>query len=463
MRNLYSLRQSICIFTPLICGLLSGCHGGPKTDVIERELRWQEDQIYALEDYLMEYQAKVRRLRCENETLRQSLAKAKTLKIQGVRETLELPSPVQPDETIRPERSLLNNPKPANSQRDTLDSVDLEIQEIEMQDVEVPVVPQLGVPDTPDLPENTSSRSPDLQSANSASMEAATESTEKPMPDRQLLNNHLVASSVEPDFPPWITVVPSPTIAEVSQTPEFSSPLSKEPVDRQLEIPWHKASKEGKQTDSKHTETNLNNNAIRGTFEAAWNGEKLELLRTPQPVVPIAAPEVAYTSFQPTNMLLEVDLDANREQLNITITPLAANQQSTDFTGTVSLMLRDPQEPTGSLHDLQWDFNSDQVQNAWIPSSRKQALHFRLPLPETLPTSRPVEFWVRLMATSLEGPTKILNHIVLQPASFPKSTPVRMENDWAIARPGEPSLLEPEISKKIKFDWQATDAQAILR
>ena len=458
MWNLYSLRQSICIFTPLICGLLSGCHGGPKTDVIERELRWQEDQIYALEDYLMEYQAKVRRLRCENETLRQSLAKAKTLKIQEVRETLELPSPVQPDETIRPERSLLNNSNPANSQRDILDSVDLEIQE-----VEVPVVPQLGVPDTPDLPENSSPRSPDLHSANSASMETAAEPAKKPTPDRQLLNNHLAAPSVEPDFPPWITVMPSPTIAEATETAEFSSPLSKEPTDRQLEIPWNRALKKGKQTDSKQTGTNLNNHTIQGTFEAAWDGEKLELLQTPQPVVPIIDPEVASTSFQPTNMLLEVDLDANREQLNITITPLAANQESTDFTGTVSLMLRDPQEPTGSLHDLQWDFDSDQVQNAWIPSSRKQALHFRLPLPETLPTSRPVEFWVRLMATSLEGPTKILNHIVLQPASFPKSIPVRMENDWAIARPGAPSLLGPQMPNQIKSDWQATDAQVILR
>ena len=458
MWNLYSLRQSICIFTPLICGLLSGCHGGPKTDVIERELRWQEDQIYALEDYLMEYQAKVRRLRCENETLRQSLAKAKTLKIQEVRETLELPSPVQPDETIRPERSLLNNSNPANSQRDILDSVDLEIQE-----VEVPVVPQLGVPDTPDLPENTSPRSPDLHSANSASMETAAEPAKKPTPDRQLSNNHLAAPSVEPDFPPWITVVPSPTIAEATETAEFSSPLSKEPTDRQLEIPWNRALKKGKQTDSKQTGTNLNNHTIQGTFEAAWDGEKLELLQTPQPVVPIVAPEVSYNSLQPTNMLLEVDLDANREQLNITITPLAANQESTDFTGTVSLMLRDPQEPTGSLHELQWDFDSDQVQNAWIPSSRKQALHFRLPLPETLPTSRPVEFWVRLMATSLEGPTKILNHIVLQPASFPKSIPVRMENDWAIARPGAPSLLGPQMPNQIKSDWQATDAQVILR
>ena len=294
-------------------------------------------------------------------------------------------------------------------------------------------------------------------------METAAEPAKKPTPDRQLLNNHLAAPSVAPDFPPWITVVPSPTIAEATETAEFSSPLSKEPTDRQLEIPWNRALKKGKQTDSRQTGTNLNNHTIQGTFEAAWDGEKLELLQTPQPVVPIVDPEVSYTSFQPTNMLLEVDLDANREQLNITITPLAANQESTDFTGTVSLMLRDPQEPTGSLHDLQWDFDSDQVQNAWIPSSRKQALHFRLPLPETLPTSRPVEFWVRLMATSLEGPTKILNHIVLQPASFPKSIPVRMENDWAIARPGAPSLLGPQMPNQIKSDWQATDAQVILR
>ena len=126
-------------------------------------------------------------------------------------------------------------------------------------------------------------------------------------------------------------------------------------------------------------------------------------------------------------------------------------------------MLRDPQEPTGSLHEVRWDFDSDQVQNAWVHSLRRQSLHFRLPLPETLPTDRPIEFWVRLMTASLDGPTKILDHIVLQPAGFPKSTPIGMGNDWAIAKPGAPSLLETEAPRQTKSNWQATGARVILR
>ena len=458
MRNLHSLRQLICILTPLLCGLLSGCHGGPKTDVIERELRWQEDQIYALEDYLMEYQAKVRRLRCENQTLRQSLAKAKTTTTQEAREISELPSPDQPDETIRPERSLLKNPSPANSQHDDLDSLDLEIQEID-----VPLVPELGVPDTPDLQENTPSPSADLHGANSASMVAAAETAGKTLPEKQLSNDQIVAPSVERDLPPWITVATSPTIVEASQPPEFSGPPPKEPADRNMEVPRHTASEEEKQTESRGTGTVLNDDAVLGTFEASWDGEEIESLQIPQLAAPIVAPEISHTSFQPTNVLLEVDSDSNRERLDITITPLAADQQPTTFTGIVSLMLRDPQEPTGSLHEVRWDFNSDQVQNAWVHSSRRQSLHFRLPLPETLPTDRPIEFWVRLMTASLEGPTKILNHIVLQPAGFPKSTPIRMENDWAIAKPGEPSLLKTEAPRQTRSNWQATGARVILR
>jgi hypothetical protein len=446
-----------------LCGLLSGCHGGPKTDVIERELRWQEDQIYALEDYLMEYQAKVRRLRCENQTLRQSLAKAKTTETQEAREISELPSPDQPDKTIRPERSLLKNPSPANSQHDDLDSLDLEIQELE-----VPLVPDLGLPDTPDLQENTPSPSANLHGANSASMVATAEKAGKTLPEKQLSNNQIVAPSVERDLPSWITVATSPTIVEASQPPEFSGPPPQEPTDksmadRNMEVPHHTASKEEKQAEPKETGTVLNDDAVLGTFEAIWDGKEIEPLQIPRLAAPIVAPEIPHTSFQPTNMLLEVDLDSNRERLDITITPLAADQQPTTFTGIVSLMLRDPQEPTGSLHEVRWDFDSHQVQNAWVHSLRRQSLHFRLPLPETLPTDRPIEFWVRLMTASLEGPTKILDHIVLQPDGFPKSTPIGVGNDWAIARPGEPSLLETESPRQTRSDWQATGAQVILR
>ena len=35
---------------------LAGCQSGVERDIVQRELRQQEDQIYAMEDYLAEYQ-----------------------------------------------------------------------------------------------------------------------------------------------------------------------------------------------------------------------------------------------------------------------------------------------------------------------------------------------------------------------------------------------------------------------
>jgi len=65
LRTIYSLI--------LLLTLLPGCQGGAQSDVVERELRWQEDQLYAMEDYLMEYQSKLRRSRAENVALKRQL------------------------------------------------------------------------------------------------------------------------------------------------------------------------------------------------------------------------------------------------------------------------------------------------------------------------------------------------------------------------------------------------------
>lgn len=53
--------------------LLTGCHGGAQTDVVEREMRWQEDQIYAMEDYISEYQQLLCQYRAENSALKRQL------------------------------------------------------------------------------------------------------------------------------------------------------------------------------------------------------------------------------------------------------------------------------------------------------------------------------------------------------------------------------------------------------
>jgi hypothetical protein len=64
-------------FAPFSAALLSaiaGCQSNAQQDLVARELRMQEDQIYALEDYLAEYQQLICKYRSENEALRQQLA-----------------------------------------------------------------------------------------------------------------------------------------------------------------------------------------------------------------------------------------------------------------------------------------------------------------------------------------------------------------------------------------------------
>ncbi len=51
-----------------------GCRSGAENDLVTRELRMQEDQIYAMEDYLSQYQQLLRQCRAENESLKSELA-----------------------------------------------------------------------------------------------------------------------------------------------------------------------------------------------------------------------------------------------------------------------------------------------------------------------------------------------------------------------------------------------------
>lgn len=53
--------------------LVAGCQSNAQQDLVARELRMQEDQIYALEDYLDEYQQLICKYRMENAALRRQL------------------------------------------------------------------------------------------------------------------------------------------------------------------------------------------------------------------------------------------------------------------------------------------------------------------------------------------------------------------------------------------------------
>jgi hypothetical protein len=66
------LRVSLALFSPMQL-VVAGCQSNAQQDLVARELRMQEDQIYAMEDYLAEYQKLICKYRMENAALRQRL------------------------------------------------------------------------------------------------------------------------------------------------------------------------------------------------------------------------------------------------------------------------------------------------------------------------------------------------------------------------------------------------------
>jgi hypothetical protein len=116
--------------------LLAGCRSNAQQDLITRELRMQEDQLYAMEDYISQYQQLVCKYRSENAALRRQMADGS---YEG--DVDELP---RPGSSVRPgaERSGPTFRAPQTPERNEPASDDIEIQ----------------VPDIPPLEGSTSTQ-----------------------------------------------------------------------------------------------------------------------------------------------------------------------------------------------------------------------------------------------------------------------------------------------------------------
>lgn len=66
-----SLVKSVAVILSIVA--LSGCRSGAERDLVQREMRQQEDKIYALEDYLAEYQDLLCDARNENARLKRQM------------------------------------------------------------------------------------------------------------------------------------------------------------------------------------------------------------------------------------------------------------------------------------------------------------------------------------------------------------------------------------------------------
>jgi hypothetical protein len=128
MRFLRWTHPALCLLG-LLALVLAGCRSNAQQDLIARELRMQEDQLYAMEDYISQYQQLVCKYRSENAALRRQMADGY---YEG--DADELP---RPGSSVRPgdERSGPTFRAPQTPQRNEPASDDIEIQ--------VPDVPPL--------------------------------------------------------------------------------------------------------------------------------------------------------------------------------------------------------------------------------------------------------------------------------------------------------------------------------
>lgn len=108
-------RLIVCLLGVACCLLLTGCQNSGRqmqTDLYQRELRLQEDEIYRLEDYIEEYQGIISGYRCEIDELKRELASSQSDRTASP--TKSRSESVQVSPRTKEESSLLTTPEPTD-------------------------------------------------------------------------------------------------------------------------------------------------------------------------------------------------------------------------------------------------------------------------------------------------------------------------------------------------------------
>lgn len=458
MRFLRCLLRPTVVLSPLapcllaLC-LLAGCHGGPQTDIIERELRWQEDQIYALEDYVMEYQAKVRRLREENEMLAGALAQCE--QNGNGKSSRRSDTPGRTPVRGKSDRSAAERDEPVGSRSNPpLDS---------FEDLPTPAprtrsAPPLELDPPPanppiDIPEVTIPELPTIESLPvdeiqpDPSDSSPTTWLGPPAPERVAVELPWIVGSEEPvsaavatNTHEWISELPA-------ASPQRLPAVAMETKALPIPVSWIDGGADPDIESEIQTERETTGDVQSAMYLVDLDDEEHSAA---------------------AGLLLAADLtqQADGELLEVTVTPLTSGDEPTDFHGVASMMLRDPavEGPDGRL--ARWDFDAEQVAQSWHASARGEVLRFALPLEEPLPSGQPIALWVRLepeVDDEVES-NKILDHLTLRLEDTPlptgkKSGGKLSGGEWAVALPGQPALLE-RPQTEVSSAWRSTKAAA---
>ena len=348
-----------------------GCRSGRdnQIDLLERELRSQEDYIYELEDYVVEYSEKLRDFRCTtpHETIHyskpQSSSSANHHQSKRAKRAAEQAEVVDLDEEEMVE---LDEPLP---------------DEEEIEEESAP--PERIIPEELDIPE--------------LEIGGPVGQTEPVDPFSEV---SLAAYEEEAQATRQQIFIPDPALFEAAALAESQSALFESGAEIETQSTLFEA---GAETDSQSDEE----------FSRELFGDSEESIEA---AVEIPAGKFAEDSIPERTVLEDESTFADRTAEQLVVTQLFrsggelaapssllivveardAYDEPVDLNGEVSLMVM-----TADAHSPQrlhrWDFTREETSTAWQSSELGDGLHMELPLAETLLPSKSLEIWVRLV------------------------------------------------------------------
>jgi hypothetical protein len=341
---------------------LAGCRNldNAQVDVLERELRQQENYIYELEDYLVEYSEKLREARLAQcppgsaakksppgkrplpePTLDEDPIERPTLPLNG-RE--KLPSSLPPAAPPPSEASTTPEGGPAETAAPTPERTE----------------PEPAEPAQPLKPEEMQIPELEIGPGVGAAPRAAGDSLAADAAADEITSEHAL---VIPDPVDFQTDANSP--GDIAHPAAIADP----PAAPLLAAPENGPSR--------------------------MDPERLQIRR-------VFAESPSADAASPESLLVIV------EALNATDEPV-------DAAGEASLMIMLRDAP-GSLHRVdRWDFSADETKTAWQSSHLGDGLHLELPLHERPLPAGELELWARLVGP---GGKKLLTQIPLDPAKL---------------------------------------------
>jgi hypothetical protein len=364
-----ALAMAACCLAPL----WSGCRAvdNAQVDVMERELRQQEQYIYELEDYLMEYSEKLRECRtCQTPMVVET--KAASRRPARKQPTLADDSAIDLDAPPRRPSGGAQTAPPASSAPSTAAPA-IESESAADLFEEGPASPPPSTPAT--APESPPAGTP-LNPENFAPPELEIDPTS------------------ELDWKRSAPVAARPEKGAAAPTGDEAPPFIPDPAHYEAEVALAPADGQeltlGPATDEPGVIPELAISELAVPPATAAEPE----LPPPADAARLTAERLQIRAVlsQPSEVV-----DGGVSSLLVIVEALNATDEPVDANGTVSLMVTRGETKETLRPVDRWDFTPEETEAAWQSSQLGDGLHLELPLRDVGLPQEPIFLWVRLV------------------------------------------------------------------